>query len=74
MRKSGAVVPINVRRVGASLVQTVPSLLETAMAPIRPVLPRPAPVQPLPPAGPTEPVLRHGSPPAQRALPLRRTG
>lgn len=42
------------------------------MAPIRPILPRPVPVQHLPPPGPAEPVLRHGSPPAQRALPLRR--
>jgi hypothetical protein len=42
------------------------------MAQIRPVLPRPAPVQPLRPTDPVSPVLRHGSPPAQRALPLRR--
>lgn len=42
------------------------------MALIRPTLPRPAPAQPLPSPGPAEPVLRRGSPPAQRALPLRR--
>ena len=42
------------------------------MAPIPSVLPRPAPVQPLRPAEPAAPVLRHGSPPAQRVLPLCR--
>ncbi|WP_265575357.1 hypothetical protein [Pseudaquabacterium pictum] len=36
------------------------------------VLPRPAPATPLRPADLPAPVLRHGSPPAQRALPLRR--
>jgi hypothetical protein len=59
-------------RAGASVVQTVSRAQETAMAPIRSVLPRPVPVQHLPPSSPAEPVLRHGSPPAQRALPLRR--
>jgi len=37
------------------------------------VLPRPAPATPVRPADLPAPVLRHGSPPAQRALPFRRT-
>jgi hypothetical protein len=36
------------------------------------ILPRPTPAVPLRQADPPTPVLRHGSPPAQRALPLRR--
>ncbi|MES2714619.1 MAG: hypothetical protein V4795_02565 [Pseudomonadota bacterium] len=36
------------------------------------VLPRPAATRPLRPADLPTPVLRHGSPPAQRELPLRR--
>lgn len=36
------------------------------------VLSRPAPATPLRPTELPTPVLRHGSPPAQRALPLRR--
>jgi len=36
------------------------------------ILPRPVPVTPARPADLPAPVLRHGSPPAQRTLPLRR--
>ena len=36
------------------------------------ILPRPTPAVPLHPADLPTPVLRHGSPPAQRTLPLRR--
>lgn len=36
------------------------------------VLPRPQPARPLHPAERPVPVLRHGSSPAQRELPLRR--
>ncbi len=36
------------------------------------ILPRHTPAVPLRQADPPTPVLRHGSPPAQRALPLRR--
>ena len=42
------------------------------MALSRPVLPRPVPVPHLPAPGPADPVVHHGSPPAQRVLPLRR--
>ena len=38
----------------------------------QPILPRPVPQRPLRPAELPAPVLRHGSPPAQRKLPLRR--
>jgi hypothetical protein len=36
------------------------------------ILPRPTPAMPLRQTDLPTPVLRHGSPPAQRALPLRR--
>ena len=36
------------------------------------ILPRPTPAVPPRPTDLPAPVLRHGSPPAQRALPLRR--
>ena len=42
------------------------------MASVPSVLPRPVPATPMRPAEPPAPVLRHGSPPAQRVLPLRR--
>jgi hypothetical protein len=42
------------------------------MASPRNVLPRPQPARPQRPAELPTPVLRHGSPPAQRELPLRR--
>ena len=42
------------------------------MASATSILPRPTPAVPLRPADLPAPVLRHGSPPAQRTLPLRR--
>jgi hypothetical protein len=42
------------------------------MATIRPIPTRPAPAAPQRPVEPAAPVLRSGSPPAQRVLPLRR--
>ncbi|HPI62339.1 hypothetical protein [Zoogloea sp.] len=42
------------------------------MASAPPILSRPAPATPVRPADLPTPVLRHGSPPAQRTLPLRR--
>jgi hypothetical protein len=46
--------------------------LEAAMASVPSILPRPAPANPVRPAELPTPVLRHGSPPAQRTLPFRR--